>query len=211
MNSQSTINEKPLRMPLYGRLVQQMAEHACTIADRDQRQLYARRTVRIMAMLNPQALKSANPGVTLWSHLHYIAEGKLDIDWPVTPVEIKDVERKPVPYTIHRIRFRHYGHLLEASLDRLMQLPADDPERKAILRKVARRMRVNQATWKSDQMEAVKVAADIVAYTEGLVSHDEAVQALKDAEAEMYQHRPYQNTYYRGGGGYDNGRPYYCR
>ena len=87
------ILRKPLKQPEYGRLVMQMVEHALQLEDKEQRQACAENIVRIMAGTNPQLKKTPNYKLKLWEHLAYMADYKLDIDYPV---EISPLaKRKP--------------------------------------------------------------------------------------------------------------------
>ena len=163
-------NEEKLKLPEYGRLIQKMVEHACTIEDRTERQTYAYRIVNIMAQLNPQLKNIPNFTHKLWDHLAYIANYQLDIDFPV---EIrkreKEIHPQKLSYPQGKIRFRHYGRLVERAINVIESMPDDElKERRLLL--IANRMKRNLATWKGGGATDNKVARDLNMYSDGKLS-----------------------------------------
>ena len=109
----------PVRMKAYGREVQLMVEHALTLSDRAERTAYAARIVDTMRIVSRQPADSREVNEKLWNHLAQLTDYALDIDWPV------EVDRAPaaaqaerLTYPTHRLRFRHYGHLLQTWMNR---------------------------------------------------------------------------------------------
>lgn len=169
MNMKYNTNEEKLRLPEYGRLVQRMVQHAVEIEDRATRQAYAARIVRIMGQLQPKMRNVPDFQHKLWDHLAYISDYRLDIDWPV---EVQRREEKTRPtrlsYPQSRIRYRHYGKLLERAIEKMQELP-EGAKRERQLYQIADRMKRNLAAWKGDGATDEKVAHDIAAYTDGKV------------------------------------------
>jgi len=160
-------NEEKLRLPEYGRLVQRMVKHAMEISDPSERQAYAERIVQVMGHLTPKMRNVPDHQHKLWDHLAYISDYKLDIAWPVQ-VQHREQKTKParLRYPQSRIRFRHYGKLLERALEKIQEMP-EDTKRESLLYQVANRMKRNLAAWKGDGATDEKVARDISAYTDG--------------------------------------------
>lgn len=75
-------NRPRLKMSSYGRNVQQMVEKCLTIEHPAERQGYAERIVEIMATVTQQSLKNPEVKQKLWNHLAYIADYKLNINYP---------------------------------------------------------------------------------------------------------------------------------
>ncbi len=161
--------EERLRMPEYGRLVQQMAEHAVSIPDRTRRQAYAREIVRIMAHLNPKMRGVPDYEHKLWDHLAYIADYKLDIDYPVE-INRRDTESRPprLPYPQGNIRYHHYGRLLEQAIQKAAEMP-EGPARQCLTALIINRMKRNLGTWRGASAADAKVARDLESYTEGKI------------------------------------------
>lgn len=168
----NTTREK-LKLPEYGRLVQEMVEYALTIPDRGQRQTYAQAIVDVMVGLNPKMKDVEDYKHKIWDHLAYISDYKLDIDYPFEITEHKGTSTKPkrLSYPKNEIRFRHYGHLIEKAISELKEMK-DKEEKDAFTRLVANRMKRNLADWKGDGVQDAKVARDISFYTEGKVHPD---------------------------------------
>ena len=160
-------NEEKLKLPEYGRLIQKMVEHACTIEDRAKRQEYAQRIVRIMAQLNPQLKNIPNFTHKLWDHLAYMANYELDIDYPVEICKREEGSRpQKLSYPQGSIRYRHYGRLIENAIKKLSEEP-DDEQRESRLLLVANRMKRNLAAWKGGSATDNKVARDLEIYSDG--------------------------------------------
>lgn len=191
--------EERLRLPQYGRLVQDMVDHALTLADKPARQAYAERIVKVMAQLNPQMRSTPNFRQTLWNHLAFMAGYKLDIDYPYE-IEVAE-ERRPhkLSYPGNKIRFRHYGHLLEATLAKIKETPADAAGRDDLVRMAAVRMKRYLADWKGDGVENEKVGRDMAYYTDGAVSVNEVITILEQTERRVRPAAHVQQRYNRRG------------
>ncbi|HRF86762.1 MAG TPA: DUF4290 domain-containing protein [Alloprevotella sp.] len=165
-------SRKRLKLPEYGRLVQQMAEIAVTIEDRNARQAYAEAIIALMANFNPQMKNVPDYHVKLWDHLAYMTDYQLDIDYP-QPITPKEENNRPsrLKYPQTHIRFRHYGHLVEEAV-RIMEETSDETLRNELMMLIANRMKRNLADWKGDGVEDEKVAHDLELYTQGKMKPD---------------------------------------
>ena len=83
-----------------------------------------------------------------------------------------------LPYPAHRLRFRHYGRLLQTWMDRLVE-ETDTEERARLLRRLAARMQRNLAEVRGGAVEAERLAKDIDFCTEGRISTAEVLRALQ--------------------------------
>lgn len=162
-----------LKLPEYGRLVQNMVDYALTITDKQERQRYAEAIVSVMMGLNPKMKDETDFRQKIWNHLAYMADYKLDIDYPfeITHHDGKSTTPVKLSYPKSQIRFRHYGHLIEKALTQLAEMP-ESAERERFTRLVASRMKRNLADWKGDGVQDGKVARDIAFYTDGRVNPD---------------------------------------
>ncbi len=167
-----TYNTQREKMPLpeYGREVFEMIKHCATIPDRAQRQRCAETIVGVMANVNPELKEQPNYKQLVWDHLAYIADYKLDIDYPFPITKLVGDAAKPSPlkYPSTNIRQRHYGHLIESFLKRLAEMPVGK-RRDEMLADIANQMKQSLFTWNRDVMDDEKVASDIAAYTHGNV------------------------------------------
>lgn len=159
-----------LILPEYGRTIQQMVDICVAIEDRAERQRCAESIVGIMEKMNPDVRKYPEYKHKLWDQLAIMSGYRLDIDFPYDVVRQEDMTAKPKPlkYPMQRIRYRHYGHLTEAFLKKLKEMP-ECPERDRLLSQTANFMKRSLYNWNRDAMDEKKVAADVAAYTEGQV------------------------------------------
>lgn len=165
--------QKRLPMPEYGRGIQNMVDHALTIEDRAERQRCANTIVNIMGSMFPHLRDIPDFKHKLWDHLAVMADYKLDIDYPyeITPAVAVHSRPKPLAYPMKRIRYRHYGYMLESLLKKLKDMPEGE-ERDALTSMVANQMKRCLYNWNKDAMDEEKVAADLAEYTEGNVQLD---------------------------------------
>ncbi len=161
----NTTREKVM-MPEYGRLVQNLVEYAITIPEREVRQRFAESIVRIMANCNPQNRNIPGFRHKLWDHLAMISNYNLDIDYPF-PINRKEKDAKPerVPYPTNKIRYRHYGHLVESLLQEISNMPQGE-EREELTRLTESQMRRSLEMWNKDALNDSKIHKDMLRYTD---------------------------------------------
>ena len=145
--------EKRLRMPEYGRIVQNMVDHAIRIADRDERNAAIQTIIDVMGNINPTLRDNRDYKHKLWDHLHLIADFKLDIDCPFEVPSMDHFRGKPdrVPYPVSRIRFRHYGKIVELLIEKAL-LITDEEKRFEYTRQIANHMKISYLTWNKDNV-----------------------------------------------------------
>lgn len=160
-----------LVMPEYGRCVQQMVEHAKTIADRGERQRCAHTIVGIMANMGHQHGDMESFQQKLWNHLAFMSGYELDIDYPVEIERIDDgkTQHEPIAYPQTRIARRHYGAIVEALAKKIAEI-TDEKERKVLITQVANQMKRDLGRWNRDAMNDEKILEDLAHYTDGAVS-----------------------------------------
>lgn len=169
-----------VKLPEYGRLVQDMVDFAKTIENRAQRQQYACTIFSVMVGLNPKMRGVEDFERKVWDHIAYLSNYELDIDYPF-PVTRKNERCSDVhiAYPGNRIRFRHYGFLVESAIEDLVGLPEGE-EKEQLMRKIAGRMKRNLAEWRGEGAEDVKVERDLDLYTDGMVHPDFSSRPLPD-------------------------------
>ena len=176
--------EKTLPMPEYGRAVQKMVDHALTIEDRDERQRCANTIVKIMGNMFPLLKDMPDFKQKLWDHLAIMSDFKLDIDYPYEVVRPDSLHCNPerIPYANGRIRYRHYGRLLEDLIHKAVEMPEGE-ERAQLIHLIAIQMRKNFITWNKDSVEIRKLITDLEDYTNGAIS-------LREEDLEINELQP---------------------
>lgn len=140
-----------LIMPEYGRTIQDMVRYALTIEDRSERTRCAKTIVNIMSNMFPQQKDVADYKHKIWDHLAIISEFKLDVDSPYPMPERERLERRPdvVPYDNHRIRLKHYGHIIEDMIEKAVE--AEDPVyKRKLVEAIANYMKNSLLAWNKD-------------------------------------------------------------
>ena len=133
-----------LKIPEYGRTIQQMVDYAVTIADRQERNHCAHTIIQIMGTMFPApGQKDPQQNTTLWDQLAIMSDFKLDIDWPFPITSAEELQTRPTPlhYPQTPIRLRHYGRLVENFLDKLKELEPDEDRNAAIVQVADQMMR----------------------------------------------------------------------
>lgn len=164
---------EPLVMPEYGREIQLMVEYAIALPSREERLRCATAIVKQMEFKVPDMHDNATYQQTLWDHLYLMSQGKLDIDWPYDVSNAGKINNKPqpVPLPKGKIHLRHYGRMIEESLQRLSEMP-DGPERTELIRLTANQMKRDLVQWGHGSIDDEKVADDMARMTNGAVQLD---------------------------------------
>jgi len=163
----NTQREK-LILPEYGRTIQEMVDICMSIEDRKERQQCAESIIEIMQTMNPNVRQQPDYEHKLWDQLAILSNYKLDIDYPFEVVKEEEIAAKPKPlkYPMQRIRYRHYGHLTEAFIQKAKELP-EGTEREELTAMMANYMKRSLYNWNRDAMDERKVYADLEEYMGG--------------------------------------------
>ena len=178
---------KKLPMPEYGRGIQNMVDYALTLKDRGERQRCANTIVSIMGNMFPHLRDVPDFKHKLWDHLAAMADYQLDIDYPFGMAPEKPAANRPAPlaYPMKKIRYRHYGYLLETLMKKLPDMP-EGLMRDELVLLVAGQMKRSLGNWNKDAMDDDKIALDLENYTHGAIHLDrERFQAVSDAHGKM--------------------------
>ncbi len=168
--------QRKLPLPEYGRSVQQMVDHALTLASREERQRCAETIVSIMGSMFPDLRDAGDSDSRLWDHLAIMADFRLDIDYPVEVVRREDFRVRPEPIRreASHIRYRHYGRLIEDAIEAACAL-AEGPDRRRLVNLIVNHMKKDYLNWNKDGVENRKILDDLCELSGGRlrVSPDE--------------------------------------
>lgn len=169
-----------LIMPEYGRNVQQMVEHAITIADREERMRCAQTIINVMGNMFP-CLRDANEFKhKLWDHLAIMSRYQLDIDYPyeITPKESSNFRR--LDYSKSDIRYMHYGRMLHEIIDVALAMEEGD-RRDCFVSYIANYMKRQFLIWNKDAVDDRKIQADLYELSGGILAFkEETLRGSKD-------------------------------
>ena len=185
-------SRKKLILPEYGRNIQKMVNHIKTIEDRDERNKAARTVIAVMGNLNPHLRDVNDFKHKLWDHLAVISNFELDIDSPYDMPSPESLVSKPdkVPYSQHKIRYKHYGRSIVLMIDKALELE-DGEEKTDLVRMIAYHMKKSYLTWNREAVSDEEIFADMKTLSGGVlvVNSDLKLPETKDILA---KNRPSQ-------------------
>ena len=188
-------NTQQKRMPLpeYGRSIQNMVDHALTIEDRVERQRCAITIINMMGNMFPQLRDTPDFKHKLWDHLAIMSDFKLDIDYPYEIVRKEKLATKPdpVPYPHTRIRYRHYGHIVEELIQKACEM-AEGNEKQNLVALICNHMKKDYMTWNKDTVDDQKIAEDLSELSDGRLQLTDDILKLMAMRIDMY-YRPKAN------------------
>ena len=131
----NTSREKMI-IPEYGRNVQNMIHHCISIADKEERNKCAQAIIKVMGQLKPQLRDIEDFTHKLWAHLFIMADFKLDVDSPYPIPNKESFNSKPdrVEYPRKKIKYGHYGKVLEEMITAAVAYPEGDEKKYLTLR-----------------------------------------------------------------------------
>jgi hypothetical protein len=159
-----------LKLPEYGRTIQQMIDFCGTIEDRDERTKAAHSLIAIMGNMNPHLRDVADFKHKLWDHLAIMSDFKLDIEWPYPLPDMELLSEKPekLPYSDNRFRFRHYGKFIEGILKRINEIE-DADKKAALIEMMANHMKRSYMSWKKETITDEIIFKELEIITRGAV------------------------------------------
>ena len=163
----------PLRLPEYGRNIQQMVDYCLTIEDRDERTCCAYSIIKAMGNLFPELRDDPESTHKLWDHLAIMSDFNLDIDFPcevVTPDSLTSYPR-PVSYPGSFIRYRHYGKTIEKMIDEAAAMPLGE-DRDAFILMIANQMKKLLLAVNKDGVDDAKIFKDLADLSHGAIRLD---------------------------------------
>lgn len=186
----------PVKLPEYGRNVQELVAYCLTIPDRAKRTRYAYGIVSIMGDLYPNADQTENLQQILWDHLAILSDYNLDIDYPVeiTPRAMIEDHPQPLPNPQQgNIRWRMYGKVVEDMVQRACNMP-DREQRLRLFELCANHMKLHfHTTHPNADEDDDKIIQDLDAYT-GHQFSEEVYQVFLFSAKELKENHQYDPT-----------------
>ena len=183
-----------IKLPEYGRNIQQLVSYCLTIPDRAKRTRYAYGIVEIMADIYPDADKVENLRQILWDHLALLSDYKLDIDYPVQVIpQASLVERPqtlPNPQSHQQIRWMMYGKVVEDMVAKACSID-DREQRIRLLELCANHMKLHfHNTHPNADEDDDKIIQDLVRYT-GEAMREDVYQVFLYSVKELRENTQY--------------------
>ncbi len=179
--------QKKMALPEYGRSIQNMVDYAITIEDREERQWCANTIIDIMGNMFPHYRDVPEFKHKLWDHLAIMSDYKLDIDYPFEIVKKDDLNVKPnqIPYSNHKMRYRHYGQMLEKLIGVASNMEEGN-EKDNLVALICNHMRKDYMAWNKDSMDDQKVADDLRELSQGKLELTDDLKELMTDRIDAY-------------------------
>lgn len=154
----------------YGRNVQNMVDYICTVPSKEERNRLAQVVIDMMGVLNPHLRDVSDFKHKLWDHLYIISDFKIDVDSPY-PIPNRDEIRhkpEPLPYPQNRIRFKHYGHIVEKMISKAVSSSTEETRLK-MATSIANFMKMAYSTWNKDSVTDQHIIQDLSDLSGGIL------------------------------------------
>jgi len=131
-----------LRMPEYGRNIQQLVEHCKTLPAKEERNEMALAIVEFMGQRNPHLRDEENYKHKLWDHLFILADYDLDVDSPYPVVTQEELKTKPrkMDYPSFDNDYKFYGKSILQMIELAIKL-AEGEEKDVLIQVIANNMK----------------------------------------------------------------------
>lgn len=162
MNFDYNSTRPKLILAEYGRNVQNMVDYICTVPSKEERNRLAQVVIDMMGVLNPHLRDVSDFKHKLWDHLYIISDFKIDVDSPYPIPSKEEIRHKPepLPYPQHRIRFKHYGHIVESMIEKAMAVSHEETRHKMTIG-IANFMKMAYLTWNKDSVNDLQIIQDL--------------------------------------------------
>lgn len=162
-----------MALPEYGRTIQHMVDFCLTIADREERTSCAYAIVDTMSTLFPEFMGENGDTSKFWDHINVMSGFRLEIDFPCEVMTEEHLNPKPrkIPYTSSRLRYRHYGKLIERMVKEVADME-EGPEKDELVSMSANHLKKLLIAHNREAMTDAKVLRDLSDYSEGRIDLD---------------------------------------
>jgi hypothetical protein len=151
-----------LKLPEYGRNVQNMVNHMLSIKDRDERTRCAYAIVSVMGNMFPHLRDISDFDQKLWDHLTIMSDFKLDIEspCPLPTEESIHITHEKLPYSDQHIKIKHYGINVEKMINLAAEM-TDKKEKDQLVYLIANHMKKLFLQWNKDVVNDAKIFDDL--------------------------------------------------
>jgi hypothetical protein len=171
-----------LILPEYGRNIQKMVEEVKNTEDRETRNYLAKAVIQVMGNMNPHLRDVSDYTHKLWDHLAIISNFELDIDSPYPVLSKEELTQKPehLGYSNRdRIKFKHYGRVLEDMIKRAVSYE-DGKEKDYLIEIICTQMKKSFVTWNRGNVDDKQIFNDLIYLSNNMLKIPEGL-ILKDA------------------------------
>ena len=127
---QYNTKKEHLKIPEYGRHVQNMINHAITLTDKKKQKDCVNSIISFMGQMNPHLRDVKEFTHKLWDHLHIMSDFKLNVESPYPKPELEKLKSKPekMEYPSNKIKFSYYGNKIQSMITTALALKGIEKE-----------------------------------------------------------------------------------
>lgn len=173
-----------LRLPEYGRLVQEMVNVCATIEDREERNAMAAAIVETMKSMTQEKGKYPDDR-KFWDHLFLISGNKLEIDSPFGRPDDETINPSPakIPYPSSDFSRRHYGRILQKMVHQISLMPNSE-EKDACVELLANHVKKLLVINNPENANNERVFADLGILSSGNITLEEGIFDIPEYKEE---------------------------
>ncbi len=188
-------DREELKIPEYGRHIQQMVDYVKTIKDKDLRNKNVRAIIHLMGNRNPHLRDVPDFQHKLWDHLFIMADFDLDADSPFEkPVPEKFMEKpEKLSYPKKGYRFRYYGHIIKEMIDVVVTWP-DGELKDLLIQTIANHMKKNYLNWNRDMVDDNVIFEHLAILSDGKISLNTTDNELRESSQLMKKRNGHRNN-----------------
>lgn len=151
----------------YGRNTQNLINQAKQIEDREERQAYIEKIVRLIMSMHPHTRNVDDYRLKVWSHVLKMADYDLDVDIPDNLPDARK-KRKPdhVAYPKNTKRLRHYGRNVRIMIEKAKGME-DKEKQEAYITVIAAYMKMSYKTWNRENVNDEVICQEFARLAKG--------------------------------------------
>lgn len=136
----------------YGRNTQNLINQAKEVEDKEERQAYIEKIVRLIMSMHPHTRNVDDYRLKVWSHVLKMADYDLDVEIPDNLPDAR-TKRKPdkMIYPQNTKRLRHYGRNVRIMIDKAKGME-DKEKQEAYITIIAAYMKMSYKTWNRESV-----------------------------------------------------------
>ncbi len=190
----------------YGRHIQILVEHACTIEDDEVRNKLVQDIIDLMGTMNPTLRNVEDFRHKLWDHIYMMSDFKLKANSPYPTPERELLRRKNIKlkYPRQKIRFAHYGKNVESCVKKASKM--EDPAMKQEFAQViGNYMKLVHQNWNNEDVNDETIKQDLQSLSDNQLQLQEntdldtLTKSTRRQPQQQQQNRPNKNFQNQGG------------
>lgn len=144
--------KKHLIIREYGRNTQNLINHAKTIEDSEERQIYIEKIVHLIMSMHPHTRNVDDYRLKVWSHVLQMANYELDVKLPENlPDARKRRHPDKVNYPKNTKRLRHYGRNVRIMVEKAKEME-DKEQQEAYIAVIGAYMKMSYKAWNRENV-----------------------------------------------------------